>query len=102
MQLVFQLFEIPNLRIGVLFQIEDLILLVASHHVDSCLQRRALFLLHKQRAVCAAEQSRCTGDHFEAVTGRLFAGVVDGQDADAMLVGKLLEFADDLIVAGVP
>lgn len=42
-----------------------------------------------------------TGDHFEAVTGRLLAGVVDGQDADAVLVGKLLELADDLIIAGV-
>ena len=77
-QLVFQLFEIPNLRIGVLFQIEDLILLVASHHVDSCLQRRALFLLHEKRPIRAAEQSCCSRDHLEAVTGRLLPGVVDG------------------------
>ena len=27
--------------------------------------------------------------------------MVDGQDADAMLVGKLLELADDLIITGV-
>ncbi|CAN4037066.1 30S ribosomal protein S13, partial [Dysosmobacter welbionis] len=48
-----------------------------------------------------AEQSRCTGDHFEAVTGRLLAGVVNSQNADAVLVGKLLEPTDDLIIAGV-
>ena len=100
-QLVFYLFKIPDLRVGILFQIENLILLVAPHHVDGCLQRRTLFLLHKQRPIRAAEQSCCTGDHFEAVTGRLLAGVVDGQDADAVLVGKLLELADDLIIAGV-
>ena len=101
MQLVLYLFNIPNLRIGILFQIENLILLVAPHHVDSCLQRRALFLLHKQRPIRAAKQPCRTGDHFEAVTGRLFAGVMDGQNADAVLVGKLLEPTDDLIIAGV-
>ena len=100
-RLILHLFKVPNLRIRILFQIEDLILLVAPHHVDSCLQCRALFLLHEKRPVCAAEQSCCAGDHFEAVTGRLLAGVVDGQNADAVLVGKLLELADDLIITGV-
>lgn len=37
MQFVFRLFKIPNLRISILFQIEDLILLVAPHDVDGCL-----------------------------------------------------------------
>ena len=101
MQFVLHLFKIPNLRIGILFQIENLILLVAPHHVDSCLQCRALFLLHEKRSVRAAEQPCRTGDHFEAVTGGLLAGVVDGQNADAVLVGKLLELADDLIITGV-
>lgn len=101
MQLVLHLLKIPNLCIDILFQIEDLILLVAPHHVDSCLQRCALFLLHKQRTVRAAEQPCRTGDHFEAVTGRLLAGMVNSQNADAVLVGKLLEPTDDLIIAGV-
>ncbi len=100
-QLVFRLFEIPDLRSGILFQIENLILLVAPYRVDGCLQCRALFLLHEKRPVRAAEQSCCTGDHFEAVTGRLLAGVVDSQDTDAVLVGKLLEPTDDLIITGV-
>ena len=101
MQFVLHLFKIPNLRIGILFQIENLILLVAPHHVDGCFQCRALFLLHEKRSVRAAEQPCRTGDHFEAVTGGLLAGVVDGQNADAVLVGKLLELADDLIITGV-
>ena len=100
-QLVFYLFKIPDLRVGILFQIENLILLVAPHDVDGCLQCRALFLLHEKRPVRTTEQSCCTGDHFEAVTGRLLAGVVDSQDTDAVLVGKLLEPTDDLIIAGV-
>ena len=85
-QLVFHLFEIPDLRVGILFQIEDLILLVTSHHINGRLQRCALFLLHEQRTVCTAEQSRCIGDHLKAVTGRLLAGVVDSQDTDTVLV----------------
>ena len=101
MQLVFYLFKIPDLRVGILFQIENLILLVAPHDVDGCLQCRALFLLHEKRPVRAAEQPCRTGDHFEAVTGRLLAGVVNSQNADAVLVGKLLEPTDDLIIAGV-
>ena len=100
-QLVLHLLKIPDLRIGILFQIEDLILLVAPHHIDSCLQRRSLFLLHEKRPVRTAEQPCRTGDHFKAVTGRLLASVVDGQNADAVLVGKLLEPTDDLIIAGV-
>ena len=100
-QLVLHLFKIPDLRIGILFQIEDLILLVAPHHIDSCLQRRSLFLLHEKRPVRTAEQPCRTGDHFEAVTGRLLAGMVNSQNADAVLVGKLLEPTDDLIIAGV-
>ena len=100
-QLVFHLFKIPDLCISILFQIEDLILLVASYHIDGCFQRRALFLLHEKRPIRTTEQSCCTGDHFEAVTCRLLAGVVNSQNADAVLVGKLLEPTDDLIIAGV-
>lgn len=37
----------------------------------------------------------------ELVRSRLFSGVVDCQDADPVLVGKLLEPADDLIVGGI-
>ena len=87
-QLVFYLFKIPDLRVGILFQIENLILLVAPHDVDGCLQCRALFLLHEKRPVRTTEQSCCTGDHFEAVTGRLLAGVVDSQDTDANCLSR--------------
>ena len=64
-QLVFHLFKIPDLRVGILFQIEDLILQVAPHDVDGCLQCRALFLLHEKRPVRAAEQFHGTGRRFE-------------------------------------
>ncbi len=37
-QLVLHLFKIPDLRVGILFQIENLILLVASNNVDGCFE----------------------------------------------------------------
>ena len=76
-------------------------MLVTPHHINRGLQGGALFLLHQQRAVGAAEQSCRAGDHFKSISCRLFSCVVDGQHTDAMLVGKLFQPADNLVVAGV-
>ena len=101
MRLRFHALQIPNLRFRVLFQVENLILLIASHHINSGLQRGSLFLLHQQGAVRAAQQARGAGDHLEGVPGGLLPGVVDSQHTDTVLVCKLLELSDNLIVAGV-
>ena len=101
MWLRFHALQIPDLRFRVLFQIEDLILLVAAHHINGGLQRGSLFLLHQQGTIGAAQQARGAGDHLKGVTGGLLPSVVDGQHADTVLICKLLELAHDLVVAGV-
>ena len=101
MRLHFHALQVPNLRLRVLFQIENLVLLVTAHHIDGGLQCGALFLLHQQGAVRAAQQARGAGNHLESIPSGLLPGVVDGQHADTVLICKLFELADDLIVAGV-
>ena len=101
MRLRFHALQIPNLGFRVLFQVENLVLLVAAHHINGGFQRGPLFLLHQQRAIGAAQQARGAGDHLESVPGRLLPGMMNGQYADTMFVRKLLELADDFIVAGI-
>ena len=84
-QLVFYLFKIPDLRVGILFQIENLILLVAPHDVDGCLQCRALFLLHQQRTICTAQQPSGAGNRLKRIVCLLLPGVMDGQNTDTVL-----------------
>ena len=101
MQCVFRPVEIPYLCIGVFTQIEDLVLLVTPHHIDGGFQCSSLFLLHQQRAVGTSEQACCTGNHFKGISCRLFACVVNDENTDTMPVRKLLESADDVIIAGI-
>ena len=93
--------EPPNQALLILAQIQPLIRLVSAYHLQGGPAIRPLFLLHQERPIRAAQQARGAGNHFKAVSRRLFSGVVDDQDADAISVSKLLQLADHLIVAGV-
>ena len=82
-------------------QIQPLIRLVSAYHLQGSLAIRSLLLLHQERPIRTAQQAGCTGNHLKAVSRRLLSGVVDDQDADPIPIGKLLQLADHLIVAGV-
>ena len=82
-------------------QIQPLIRLVSAYHFQSGLAICPFLLLHQERPIRTAQQAGCTGNHLKAIPCRLFPGVVDDQDADAILVSKLFQLADYLIVAGI-
>ena len=100
-QLVFHAFQIPDLGLRILLQVENLIWLISSHHLDGGVQFRAFFLLHQQRTICTAQQPSGAGNRLKGIVCLLLPGVVDCQNTDTVLIGKLLDSADDLIVAGI-
>lgn len=100
-QLVFHAFQIPDLGLRVLLQVEDLIRLIPPHHLDGSVQLRAFFLLHQQRTICTAQQPGGAGNRPKGIVCLLLPGVMDGQNTDPVLISKLLDSADNLIVAGI-
>ena len=94
MQFIFQSLQIPDLGLRVFLQVEDLVLLVTPHDLDSSIQSRAFFLLHQQRTICTAQQPGGAGNRLKGIVCLLLPGMVDGQNTDTVLISKLLDSAD--------
>ena len=101
MQFIFQPLQIPDLGLRVLFQVEDLVWLITPHYLNSGIQSRAFFLLHQQQSIRTAQQPCSTGDRLDRIVCLLFSGMVNSQHTNTMLIGKLLDSANDFIIAGV-
>src|SRR5574344_1090311 len=93
--------ELPYQLFGIPCQMELLVGLISADNFKGGAQIGALLLLQKKRSVCAAEQSRCAGDHFKLVPGLLLACVMHQEQAHTVLVSKLLHPAHDVVIVGV-
>jgi len=78
--------ETPNQVLLVFAQIQPLIRLVSAYHFQRGLAICPLLLLHQERPIRTAQQARGAGNHFKAISRRLLSGVVDNQDADAIVI----------------
>ena len=93
--------ELPYQLLGIPCQMELLVGLISADNCKGSTQISALLLLQKKRSVCAAEQSRCAGDHFKLIPGLLLACVMHHEQAHTVFVGKLFHPAYDVVIVGV-
>ena len=85
----------------VLGEIEPLVLLVTSYHIQGGGVIRPLLLLKKKGPVRRSRQSVGAGDHIKLVIGLLFPSVMYQQEADAAGISEAFQLFHHLIIVGV-
>ena len=93
--------KLPDAAFPIELQRQLLIRLVASHDVQQGGVVRAPLLLHDECSICCTQQAIGARDHIEAILGFHLPGVVNHQQADAILVTEGFQPGHDLVVAGI-
>ena len=85
----------------VLGEIEPLVLLVTSYHIQNGGVVRPLLLLKKKGPIRRTRQAIGAGDHIKLVVGLLFPSVMYQQEADAAGISEAFQLAHHLVIVGV-
>ena len=93
--------ELPHAAFPVKLQCQLLIRLVSPYDVQQGGIFSTPLLLHDERSIRCTQQVVGAGDHVKAVFGFHLPGVVNHQQADAVLVAESFQLGHDLVVAGV-
>ena len=80
---------------------QPLIRLISAGHIEAGSIAGANFLGEQKRSVCCTQQSGGTGDHIELIVCLLFSGMMDKEQADAIVIRQRFQTGDDLIVVSI-
>src|SRR5699024_2019129 len=72
-----------------------------ANHIQRGCSLGSFFFLEYKGTVCTAQQTRGAGDHIKFIPRRGFPGMMDNQQADAMVVRELFKASDDLVILRV-
>ena len=100
-QLCFHPLQCPCQVFLVLGEIEPLVLLVTSYHIQNGGVIRPLLLLKKKGPIRRSRQSVGAGDHIKLVIGLLFPSVMYQQETNAAGVSEVFQLSHYLIIVGV-
>src|SRR5699024_8228822 len=90
--------KLPEQSFFIPYQIHSLVRLIPANHIQRGYPLGSFFLLEYKGTVCTAQQTRGAGDHIKFISRRGFPGMMDNQQADAMVVRELFEAPDDLVI----